>query len=84
MRRKAVVGQLTEAAELLRGPFQDDRVARRLFSAVADLAQLAGWMSYDLQLHATAQRYFLLGMHLAKDAGDRPRWGGCCTAWPGR
>jgi hypothetical protein len=75
MRRKAVVGQLNEAAELLRGPFQDDRVARRLFSAVADLAQLAGWMSYDLQLHATAQRYFLLGMHLAKDAGDRPQVG---------
>jgi hypothetical protein len=75
MRRKAVVGQLNEAAELLRGPFQDDRVARRLFSVVADLAQLAGWMSYDLQLHATAQRYFLLGMHLAKDAGDRPQVG---------
>ena len=50
-------------------------MARRLFSAVADLAQLAGWMSYDLQLHATAQRYFLLGMHLAKDAGDRPQVG---------
>ena len=75
MRRKAVVGQLNEAAELLRGPFQEERVARRLFSAVADLAQLAGWMSYDLQLHATAQRYFLLGMHLAKDAGDRPQVG---------
>lgn len=75
MRRKAVVGQLNEAAELLRGPFQGERVARRLFSAVADLAQLAGWMSYDLQLHATAQRYFLLGMHLAKDAGDRPQVG---------
>ena len=75
MRRKAVVGQLNEAAELLRGPFHDERVARRLFSTVADLAQLAGWMSYDLQLHATAQRYFLLGMHLAKDAGDRPQVG---------
>lgn len=75
MRRKAVVGQLNEAAELLKRSFQDERVARRLFSAVADLAQLAGWMSYDLQLHATAQRYFLLGMHLAKDAGDRPQVG---------
>lgn len=75
MRRKAVVGQLNEAAELLTGPFQNERVARRLFSAAADLAQLAGWMSYDLALHATAQRYFLLGMHLAKDAGDRPQLG---------
>jgi hypothetical protein len=75
MRRKAVVGQLNDAAELLRGPFHDERVARRLFAVVADLAQLAGWMSYDLQLHATAQRYFLLGMHLAKDAGDRSQVG---------
>jgi hypothetical protein len=42
---------------------------------VADLAQLAGWMSYDLQLPTTAQRYFLLGMHLARDAGDRSQVG---------
>jgi hypothetical protein len=75
LRRKAVIGQLSEAAALLAGPFQHERTARRLFSAVADLAQLAGWMSYDLQLQATAQRYFLLGMHLAKDAGDRPQVG---------
>ena len=73
MRRKAVIGQLNEAAGMLNGPFQYERIARRLFSAVADLAQLAGWMSYDLQLHTTAQRYYLLGMHLAKDAGDRPQ-----------
>lgn len=73
MRRKAVIGQLNEAAGMLNGPFQHERIARRLFSAVADLAQLAGWMSYDLQLHTTAQRYYLLGMHLAKDAGDRPQ-----------
>lgn len=73
MRRKAVVGQLSEAAGLLNGPFQNEQAARQMFAAVADLAQLAGWMSYDLQLHATAQHYFLLGMHLAKDAGDRPQ-----------
>jgi hypothetical protein len=73
LRRKAVIGQLSEAATLLAGPFPNERTARRLYSAVADLAQLAGWMSYDLQLHTTAQRYFLLGMHLAKDAADRPQ-----------
>jgi hypothetical protein len=73
MRRKAVIGQLNEAASLLGGPFQSEQVGRRFFSAVADLTQLAGWMSYDLEFHATAQRYFLLGMHLARDAGDRPQ-----------
>ena len=73
LRRKAVVGQLSDVAGLLGGPFHSEPVGRQLYSAVADLAQLAGWMSYDLQLHATAQRYFLLGMHLAKDAGDRPQ-----------
>lgn len=75
LRRKAVIGQLNDTAELLGGPFQNERTARRLFSAVADLAQLAGWTSYDLQLHTTAQRYFLMGMHLAKDAADRPQVG---------
>jgi hypothetical protein len=73
LRRKAVIGQLNEAASLLGGPFRNEQVGRQFFSAVADLAQLAGWMSYDLELHATAQRYFLLGTHLARDAGDRPQ-----------
>jgi hypothetical protein len=73
LRRKAVVGQLNEVSGLLAGPFRSDEVARRLFAAVADLAQLAGWMSYDLHMHATAQRYYLLGMHLARDAEDRPQ-----------
>jgi hypothetical protein len=73
LRRKAVVGQLNEAAGFLNGPFRDEQVGRQFFSTVADLAQLAGWMSYDLELHATAQRYFLLAIHLARDAGDRPQ-----------
>jgi hypothetical protein len=71
MRRKAIVGQLNETSSMLPGPFRDEQVGRQFFSAVADLAQLAGWMSYDLEFHATAQRYFLLGMQLARDAGDR-------------
>jgi hypothetical protein len=73
LRRKAIIGQLNEASNMLAGPFRDEKVGRRFYSAVADLTQLAGWMSYDLEFHATAQRYFLLGMHLARDAGDRPQ-----------
>ena len=71
LRRRAVVGQLSEAAALLGGPFRDEHTGRRFFSAVSDLAQLAGWMTFDLHMHATAQRYYLLGLRLARDAGDR-------------
>jgi transcriptional regulator with XRE-family HTH domain len=71
MCRKAVIGQLNEASALLEGPFRDEQTGRRLFSAVTDLVQLAGWMSYDLQMHATAQRYYMLGLRMAREAGDR-------------
>ena len=73
LRRKAVIGQLAEVTSLLGGPFTSEQAARRLYSAAADLAQLAGWMSWDLQLHATAQHYYLLALALARDAGDRPQ-----------
>ncbi|HEX5401867.1 MAG TPA: hypothetical protein VFX16_06155 [Pseudonocardiaceae bacterium] len=71
LRRKAVIGQLADTTALLDGPFASNQAARRCYSAVADLAQLAGWMTWDLQLHATAQNYYLLGLALARDAGDR-------------
>jgi transcriptional regulator with XRE-family HTH domain len=73
LRRKAVIGQLAEVTSLLAGPFASAQTARRLYSAIADLAQLAGWMSWDLQLHATAQDYYLLALALARDADDRPQ-----------
>jgi transcriptional regulator with XRE-family HTH domain len=62
LRRKAVIGQLADTTALLNGPFESSQAARRCFSAVADLAQLAGWMTWDLQYHATAQNYYLLGL----------------------
>nr|WP_190130685.1 hypothetical protein [Streptomyces mashuensis] len=71
LRRKAVVGQLHEVTDLLQEP-QPDATGRRLFKVAAELAQLAGWMSYDVGLHPTAQKYFVLALHAAKEAGDRP------------
>lgn len=73
LRRRAVIGQLSEASELLGGPFRDERTGRAFFAAITDLTQLVGWISFDLHLPATAERYFLLGMRLARDAGDRPQ-----------
>ena len=71
LRRKAVVGQLHEVTDLLQEP-QPEATTRRLFKVAAELAELAGWMSYDVGLQPTAQKYFVLALHAAKEAGDRP------------
>ncbi|MFG1809831.1 hypothetical protein [Streptomyces sp. NPDC049040] len=71
LRRKAVVGQLHEVTDLLQEAHPEP-VARRLYRVTADLAALAGWMSYDVGLQPTAQKYLVLALHAAKEAGDRP------------
>ncbi|MFD5796914.1 hypothetical protein ACFWIO_26005 [Streptomyces diastatochromogenes] len=71
LRRKAVVGQLHEVTDLLQEP-QPEATNRKLFKVAAELAELAGWMSYDVGLQPTAQKYFVLALHAAKEAGDRP------------
>ncbi|MEZ0090704.1 hypothetical protein [Streptacidiphilus sp. EB129] len=71
LRRKAVVGQLHEVCDLLQESYTPD-VTRRLFQTTAQLAHLAGWMSYDIGMHPSAQKYYVLALHAAKEAGDRP------------
>ncbi|GAB2938281.1 transcriptional repressor NsdA [Streptomyces mayteni] len=71
LRRKAVVGQLHEVTDLLQESHPEP-VRRRLFRVTAELAELAGWMSYDIGLQPTAQKYFVLALHAAKEAEDRP------------
>ncbi|WP_405552498.1 hypothetical protein [Streptomyces sp. NBC_01171] len=71
LRRKAVVGQLHEVTDLLQEP-QPETTTRKLFKVAAELAELAGWMSYDVGLQPTAQKYFVLALHAAKEAGDKP------------
>ncbi|MEW2633218.1 hypothetical protein AB0903_16560 [Streptomyces sp. NPDC048389] len=71
LRRKAVVGQLHEVTDLLQEP-QPSATRRRLFRTAAELAELAGWMSYDVGLQPTAQKYFVLALHASKEAGDKP------------
>ncbi|MGW7266708.1 transcriptional repressor NsdA [Streptomyces sp. NPDC054842] len=71
LRRKAVVGQLHEVTDLLQEP-QPETTTKRLFKVAAELAELAGWMSYDVGLQPTAQKYFVLALHAAKEAGDKP------------
>ncbi|GHE93988.1 hypothetical protein GCM10018785_69560 [Streptomyces longispororuber] len=70
LRRKAVVGQLHEVTDLLQEP-QPEATSKRLFRVAGELAELAGWMSYDVGLQPTAQKYFVLALHAAKEAGEK-------------
>ncbi|WP_051717858.1 hypothetical protein [Streptomyces megasporus] len=74
LQRKAVVGQLNEVGGMLayRHPAH---IQRRLWAVAANLAVLAGWMSHDVGLEPTAQKYFVIAAHAARESGDRPRAG---------
>ncbi|GGO96983.1 DNA-binding protein NsdB [Wenjunlia tyrosinilytica] len=74
LQRKAVVGQLNEVGGMLayRHP---EHLHRRLWGVAANLAGLAGWMSHDVGLESTAQKYFVIAVHAAREGGDRPRAG---------
>ncbi|ANW21596.1 DNA-binding protein NsdB [Streptomyces clavuligerus] len=74
LQRKAVVGQLNEVGGMLsyRHP---EHLQRRLWGVAANLAVLAGWMSHDIGLEPTAQKYFIIAAHAAREGGDRPRAG---------
>ncbi|WP_037914895.1 DNA-binding protein NsdB [Actinacidiphila yeochonensis] len=74
LQRKAVVGQLNEVGGMLsyRHP---PRLQRRLWGVAANLSVLAGWMSHDVGLEPTAQKYFVIATHAAREGGDRPRAG---------
>jgi hypothetical protein len=74
LQRKAVVGQLNEVGGMLTYP-HPPALSRRLWSVAANLAVLAGWMSHDVGLEPTAQRYFVEAVNAARQAGDRPRAG---------
>jgi hypothetical protein len=71
LRRMAVVGQLHEVTELLRDSFPPS-LSERLFRTASELALLAGWMAYDVGMQPSAQRYFVLALHAAREAGDTP------------
>jgi hypothetical protein len=69
--RKLLIQYLaTDVRSLLASQYSTD-VGRALFSAVAEGAVLAAWMSYDAGLHGLAQRYFLYSLRLAQAADDR-------------
>lgn len=68
--REAAVAQLMSANALLGHARTSEAVGRDLLSAVADLAGVAGWMTHDAGRSAEGQRYLLLGVSAAAEAGD--------------
>ncbi|MCS0603784.1 hypothetical protein NX794_21575 [Streptomyces sp. LP11] len=74
LHRKAVVGQLNEVGGML-AYHHPPHLQRRLWGVAANLAVLAGWMSHDVGLEPTAQKYFVIAAHAAREGGDRPRAG---------
>lgn len=74
LQRKAVVGQLNEVGGML-AYHHPESLQRRLWGVAANLAVLAGWMSHDVGFEPTAQKYFVIAAHAAREGGDRPRAG---------
>ncbi|WP_177191498.1 hypothetical protein [Nocardioides luteus] len=70
IKRKAVLGQLAEVAELVeRG--QPAELEQRLFRVVAELSKAAASMSWEAGLNAEAQHYYLLSLRASHAASDR-------------
>ncbi|WP_131785197.1 hypothetical protein [Protofrankia symbiont of Coriaria ruscifolia] len=59
-----------EVAPLLRDGKYSGNVAKDLFSAVAEITHLAGWMAYDEERHGLAQRYLFQALHFASSSDD--------------
>jgi hypothetical protein len=62
--------ELVGALDLLRNSRYTPDIGVRLLSLAGGLAQLAGWMAFDADLTAAAQRYQLLAIRLARAADD--------------
>lgn len=59
----------TEIVPALRQSYPE-LVRREVFAAAADAAEVLGWSAYDAGRHGAAQRYFVQGLRLAREASD--------------
>ncbi len=59
-------------AGLLDQASYDERTGRRLYIALAELGQLAGWVAHDAGRPGLGQRYHVAALHAAHSADDRP------------
>ncbi|MET8682458.1 Tat pathway signal protein [Streptomyces sp. NPDC004647] len=70
--RSAIVAQLAEVARRIQDGVPGS-LKTRVFSATADLAALAGWVSHDGGRCPVAQRYWSYGVYAAGEVGQRDR-----------
>ncbi|MDQ3763299.1 MAG: hypothetical protein M3460_17215 [Actinomycetota bacterium] len=69
--RSAVTNYLaSDVLPLLHEGRYRDEVRQELFTAVAELNQLAGWMAYDVGDADSGYRHLRRAMHLCRDVGD--------------
>ncbi|MFJ5779276.1 Tat pathway signal protein [Streptomyces sp. NPDC093094] len=74
--RSALAGHLRdEAVPLLGSRFHSEQLRRDVYSAVAEMTYLAGWMAFDASEHRSAQRYLTLAARIAAEAADGPLGG---------
>jgi hypothetical protein len=66
-----VTNELQGVLDLVRCSSYSAEIGKRLYTSVANLAQLAGWMHFDAGETGSAQRYFLLGLRAARAAEDQ-------------
>ncbi|MCA1702459.1 MAG: transcriptional regulator [Actinobacteria bacterium] len=67
--RDAVVAKLSWA-QRLRSASSTDRVRARIFRALADMQNLAGWASFDVGLLDSARQHFTIALQYAKQSAD--------------
>ncbi|MGN2636515.1 hypothetical protein ACTD5D_10040 [Nocardia takedensis] len=68
---RTITHQLRLAIDLLTEAGYRDAIGQRLLSVAGQMAQLAGWLAFDLGRHGFAQRMYLLGLRAAAGSGDR-------------
>lgn len=69
LRRKAVIGQLNDVADLVRDVGSRDH-RRRLYGVMGQLAETAAIMSWDTGRQSAAQHYYALALRSSQAAGD--------------
>jgi transcriptional regulator with XRE-family HTH domain len=71
LRKKAVIGQLSEVSDLLHRRHPQE-IKDRLLRTMSHLAETVAVMYWDSGKQEMAQRYYVLALRSAKDTGDTP------------
>ncbi|MEO3976899.1 transcriptional regulator [Streptomyces sp. CAU 1734] len=69
----AALVEIRLITDLLNHAYYTENIGRRLFSAAAEAARIAGWCAYDTGHHHTAERHFITSLRATASAGDTTR-----------